>query len=337
MPVFLRNSWFSTTPPGFRAANASHTSRGLPALSLRSPAYERMEHVTSPDSPSRIVFIDVDGTILEHGSVIAPSTITAIRTARRRGHLVYLCTGRSAADIHPSVREIGFDGIVSNGGAFAVRLGADGAQEQLVAHLMPRPAVERMIGYFDDRGIHYFLQTDEGVYASGGIGALTEEFFRQRRERHAEDLRVLGLDADTAPLPVISYRPQSEVDISQVVKATFISADSDTVDRAQADLGDTFHVIPGSIPMPGGSNGEIAMRGVNKGAAILEVLGILGRDAADAVGIGDSWNDVEMFEVVGTSVAMGGADPALQAQADLVTSGVLDDGVHNALVRLGLV
>ena len=89
--------------------------------------------------------------------------------------------------------------------------------------------------------------------------------------------------------------------------------------------------------MPGGSNGEIAQLGVNKGSAIVEVLDALGLDAADSVGIGDSWNDVEMFEVVGTAVAMGGADPDLQAKADFVTSGVLDDGVHRALVRVGLV
>ena len=38
-----------------------------------------------------------------------------------------------------------------------------------------------------------------------------------------------------------------------------------------------------------------------------------------------------------TAVAMGGADPDLQAKADFVTSGVLDDGVHRALVRVGLV
>jgi len=293
--------------------------------------------MTTPDSGQRIVFIDVDGTILEHGSVIAPSTVAAIRTARRNGHLVYLCTGRSAADIHPDVRAIGFDGVISNGGAFGVRIDASGAEEQVLAHLMPRAVVDRMISYFEEHGIHYFLQTDDGVYASPGIGEMAEEFFRQRRDRHAEDLRALGMDDDDAPLPVISYRPLSEADLSQVVKSTFISADSASLDRAQADLGDTFHVIPGSIPLPGGSNGEIAMLGVNKGSAIVEVLDLLGLPAADAVGIGDSWNDVEMFEVVGTSVAMGGADPELQAKADLVTTGVLDDGVQGALVRLGLV
>lgn len=289
------------------------------------------------DTTPRIVFIDVDGTILEHGSVIAPSTVTAIRSARRAGHTVYLCTGRSAGDIHPAVREIGFDGVISNGGAFAVRIDDDGTEQPIAAHLMPRALTDRMLGYFDDRGIHYFLQTDDAVYASPGIGAAADEFFRQRRDRHAEDLRALGLDDDDAPLPAISYRPLDEVDLDQVVKATFISADSDTLARAQADLGDAFHVIPGSIPMPGGSNGEIAQLGVNKGSAIVEVLDALGLDAADSVGIGDSWNDVEMFDVVGTAVAMGGADPELQARADFVTTGVLDDGVHGALVRLGLV
>ena len=289
------------------------------------------------DTTPRIVFIDVDGTILEHGSVIAPSTVTAIRSARRAGHTVYLCTGRSAGDIHPAVREIGFDGVISNGGAFAVRIDDDGTERPIAAHLMPRALTDRMLGYFEDRGIHYFLQTDDAVYASPGIGAAADEFFRQRRDRHAEDLRALGLDDDDAPLPAISYRPLGEVDLDQVVKATFISADSDTLARAQADLGDAFHVIPGSIPMPGGSNGEIAQLGVNKGSAIVEVLDALGLDAADSVGIGDSWNDVEMFEVVGTAVAMGGADPELQARADFVTTGVLDDGVHDALVRLGLV
>jgi hypothetical protein len=106
------------------------------ASPLAVEACRRMDHVTSPDSPQRIVFIDVDGTILEHGTDHRPSP-SRDRAARRNGHLVYLCTGRSAGDINPSVRAIGFDGAITNGGAFAVRRAT--TEERLAAHLMPRP------------------------------------------------------------------------------------------------------------------------------------------------------------------------------------------------------
>jgi len=295
-----------------------------------------MDVVTSPASSSRIVFIDVDGTILEHGSVIAPSTVAAIRTARANGHLVYLCTGRSEGDIHPDVRAIGFDGAITNGGAFATR-----GDELLFAHTMPRADVERLIGYFEERGIHYFLQSNDSVYASPGVLQMMAEFLVQRAQRRAEDLKHIGADDGDLLDSVLReasdrYVPVADADLDAVAKAVFISSRSDSVDRAQDELGERFHVIPGSMPLPGGSNGEISLRGTNKGAAIVEVLGLLGLDAADAVGIGDSWNDVEMFEVCGTAVAMAGADPQLKSLADHVTTGVLDDGVRNALVALAL-
>ncbi|MCM3697004.1 Cof-type HAD-IIB family hydrolase [Microbacterium oleivorans] len=281
---------------------------------------------------TRIAFLDVDGTILEHGTAIADSTITAIRTARENGHLVYLCTGRAAGDIHPKVREIGYDGAITNGGAYAVR-----GDERLFADPMPREDTDRLISYFEAEDIDYFLQSDEAVYASEGVGAMLDEYFAERRKRHLEDARRLGQTDVVEPKPIVTYRPVHEADLDAIAKTTFISKRSDSVDKAQADLGERFHVIPGSIPLPGGSNGEIGLRGTTKGSAILRVLDILGLDAADAIGIGDSWNDAEMFDVVGSPVAMGNADPALKERAGNVTTDVLDDGVWNAFVKLGLV
>ncbi len=119
---------------------------------------------------TRIAFLDVDGTILEHGSLIAPSTVTAVRTARENGHLVWLCTGRSAGDIHPDVLAIGFDGAITNGGAYATRGEEPGDDALIVEHPMPRADVEAVERYFEAHGIHYFLQTHGGVYASAGMG-----------------------------------------------------------------------------------------------------------------------------------------------------------------------
>ncbi|EZP29253.1 Cof-type HAD-IIB family hydrolase [Microbacterium oleivorans] len=281
---------------------------------------------------TRIAFLDVDGTILEHGTAIADSTITAIRTARENGHLVYLCTGRAAGDIHRKVRDIGYDGAITNGGAYAVR-----GDELLFAEPMPREDTDRLISYFDSEDIDYFLQSNEAVYASEGVGGMLDVYFAERRKRHLEDARRLGQTDAVEPKPIVTYRPISEADLDKIAKTTFISKRSDSVDRAQTDLGERFHVIPGSIPLPGGSNGEIGLAGTNKGTAIVRVLDILGLDAADAVGIGDSWNDAEMFDVVGSPVAMGNADPALKERAGNVTTDVLDDGVWNAFVKLGLV
>jgi len=279
---------------------------------------------------TRIAFLDVDGTILEHGSLIAPSTVTAIRQARANGHLVWLSTGRSAGDVHPDVLAIGFDGAITNGGAYATR-----GDETLVEQPMPRADVELLERYFEAHGIHYFLQTHGGVFASEGMGAVMTAY---RRERHAERAAQLAEQGLTAEEPLWKEpRPVAEVDRDAVAKAVFVSPSIDTVHHAAAELGDGFHVIPGSIPLPGGSNGEIGQAGVTKGSAITAVLAQLGLSATDAIGIGDSWNDVEMFEVVGTPVAMGNAAPELQKLAGRVTTTVLDDGVHNAFAELGLI
>ena len=275
----------------------------------------------------RIAFLDVDGTILDHGKVIADSTVAAIRSARAAGTLVYLATGRAAGDIHPDVAAIGFDGAITNGGAYATS-----GDTTIVADPMPRDAVEVLVAYFETHSILFFLQTNDAVYASPRVQAAIAGYMRQWLGAHGEPD-----EPQTAPQGAPRFRDLAEIDLDGVAKAVFISDATDTVECAAADLGDLFHVVPGSMPLPGGSNGEIGMRGTTKGSAIVAVLAHLGIDPADAIGIGDSWNDVEMFEVCGVGIAMGNASDELKRLADEVTTSVRADGIWNAFVRHGLV
>ncbi|WGE74945.1 HAD hydrolase family protein [Actinobacillus equuli] len=55
----------------------------------------------------KIIFLDVDGTLVDYQNRIPPSAIHAIRQARQNGHLVYLCTGRSRAEMQPQLWDIG--------------------------------------------------------------------------------------------------------------------------------------------------------------------------------------------------------------------------------------
>ena len=56
---------------------------------------------------SKLIFLDVDGTLVDYHNRIPVSAIKAIRQARKVGHLVYVCTGRSKAEMQPELWEIG--------------------------------------------------------------------------------------------------------------------------------------------------------------------------------------------------------------------------------------
>lgn len=61
----------------------------------------------------KIIFFDIDGTLTkETDGTIPESCISAIRKARKRGHLMYINTGRCFQNVEPRFQEIGFDGIV---------------------------------------------------------------------------------------------------------------------------------------------------------------------------------------------------------------------------------
>ncbi len=285
-----------------------------------------MDAVT-PASPSsrRIVFLDVDGTIMEHGKRVAVSTVEAIRAARAAGHLVFLSTGRSEAHLPTVVTDIGFDGAVTNSGADA-RIG----ERVVLARTLPLALTERMLEVFEGLGIGYLLQTNDGVFSEDRMTGMLAEFRRalDRQASGPEDL-MSGLARETFP-------DVAEAELDAVTKAVFMSERPDALELIRDRLGAEFHVVPGSIPLPGGSNGEVNQAGITKGAAIEIVLADLGIDPADAVAIGDSWNDIEMFDVCGLAIAMGNASPDVQAHADEVTTGVDDDGIRNAFARHGL-
>ena len=285
--------------------------------------------MTSP----RIAFLDVDGTLIDSGEVIAPSTIEAVQTARANGHLVYLSTGRASVEIYPVIRNIGFDGAISAGGGFA-----EIGDELVISRTMPEAAVARMVGFYEESGYDFYLQAFDELYPSPGVRARFASYLQDDQERRGETRTDLEAVTDTTEHPALKafadVRPLSHTGIA---KSVFLAGDLRAFDRVTTALGADFHVITGTIPHMGKGSGEVTLGGVNKGSTLLQLLDRLGIDAASAIGIGDSTNDIEMLQVCGVGIAMGNATDAVKAHADEVTTSVLDDGVWNAFRRHGLI
>jgi Cof subfamily protein (haloacid dehalogenase superfamily) len=281
----------------------------------------------------RIAFLDVDGTLIDSGEVIAPSTIEAVQTARANGHLVYLSTGRASVEIYPAIRDIGFDGAISAGGGFA-EIGDD----LVISRTMPEEAVARMVGFYEESGYDFYLQAFDELFPSPGVRGRFATYLEDDQERRGERRTDLESVTDSDEHPALqafaNVRPLSYTGIA---KSVFLAGDLTAFDRVSAALKGEFHVITGTIPHMGNGSGEVTLDGVNKGTTILQVLDRLGLDSASAIGIGDSTNDIEMLQVCGVGIAMGNATDVVKAHADEVTTSVLDDGVWNAFRRHGLI
>ncbi|UZE92163.1 MAG: phosphoglycolate phosphatase [Methanosarcinales archaeon] len=76
---------------------------------------------------------------------------------------------------------------------------------------------------------------------------------------------------------------------------------------------------------------HIKNKHINKGIGLKKVAELLGLSTQDTVAIGDSENDIEMFNVAGFKVAVGNADPRLKQMASLVTKGKYGAGVAEAI------
>ena len=70
-----------------------------------------MDKTSNMDNTTKkVIFLDIDGTLaIPEETVPVPSALDVIRKARKKGHYVFLCTGRSYC-LMSHFMEFGFDG-----------------------------------------------------------------------------------------------------------------------------------------------------------------------------------------------------------------------------------
>ena len=54
----------------------------------------------------KVIFIDIDGTLLDYENKLPASADRAIKEARKNGHRVYICTGRSEVEVYDYIWDI---------------------------------------------------------------------------------------------------------------------------------------------------------------------------------------------------------------------------------------
>ncbi len=260
----------------------------------------------------RCFAIDLDGTLLnkEHG--ISDANQVAIKKRQDKGDIVTIVTGRAAFDARRILAQHGLDCPV---------IGANGAEVEVGQgrrYFLNRSSsrtiweIVRSTNVF----IHIYLQDNillpqfSLAALQGGDRAFQEAIQAQLTQYGVEEVDEIAID---------------QLD---VIKFMFVSPDRWRLEHLEQQL---LQLKICSVTRSGAYNLEVMANGVTKGTALQDIARAYRMTLEDIIAIGDNQNDLPMFEVAGTSIAMGNAETSVKSKATYLTSNHDEDGVAEAL------
>ena len=282
----------------------------------------------------KLLFFDIDGTLVGFDQKMPASTREALFRAREKGHRLFLCTGRCRTQIYPwLLSDYPFDGLVMCAGANVYA-----GDKQIFHRTFGPERMKALLGFLEEAKASYLVQNEYGVVMtqrclqsearimSGFLGSqVAGNDFQAAFEKVLGRMRV----DDT-----LAAEPEKFPDIETVI----YHGSPLTVEEMQRKfepLG--IKITEASIQKPSPYDGEVTVLGVTKREGMQAVEQYYGLGRADTVAFGDGPNDLPMLEYAGIGVCMGDGAESAKAKADLVTDALAEDGLLHAMERLGLI
>ncbi|NTV79650.1 MAG: Cof-type HAD-IIB family hydrolase [Clostridiales bacterium] len=274
----------------------------------------------------KIIFIDVDGTLVDYNNNLPKSAVVAIRKARENGHKVYICTGRSKAEVYQNIWDIGLDGMIGGNGSYVEDHGS-----VIMHQMITEEQARRIVDWLHERRLEFYLESNNGLFAS--------EKFEQNAEDAIKKYGKYKGDPTAEQLSVRKVFPE------MIFGGNLYRDDLNKVSyllNSYQDFLDTREQFPDLENGTWGGKGEEALFGdlgikdINKANAIDHLLNYLKADRKDTIAFGDARIDIPMLEFCEIGVAMGSGGNEIKEMADFITDDVDKDGLYNAFVRYQL-
>ena len=274
---------------------------------------------------AKVIFIDVDGTLVSYENVLPPSAVEAIRTARKNSHKVYICTGRSRAEVYQNIWDIGLDGMIGGNGSYVE------SDEKIIMHqVISVEDAKHIVDWLHNRKLEFYLESNAGLFASENFETCGENVIQEYSARKGKNLKTVR---ECFPEMIFGEKNLYRDDLNKV--SFILESYQDYLDAVK----EFPHLKVGTWGGAGETAlfGDIGVANIDKAHAIDVLLKYLGADKKDTIAFGDAKIDIPMFEYceIGVAVASGGDE--IKAVADFVTDAVADDGIYNAFKKLNLI
>ncbi|WP_079529015.1 Cof-type HAD-IIB family hydrolase [Halobacillus hunanensis] len=278
----------------------------------------------------KMIAIDLDGTLLNSHSSISKENIAAIKKAQARGIEVVIATGRAEFD----VREV-----FKNTGVLTWVIGANGATmnqpngEYFDATSIDPKDGKEILQWLEQEEFYYEVFSDSAILTpQNGRELLNIELDRVRSANPKADISDLKLAMNKqfgqqGFLHVKSYQEILAADVPLYNVLAF-SFDQDKLATGwrQFEAHDDLTLVSSSL-----HNFELEHKDASKGNALRRLADFKGISLQDTGVIGDSPNDLSMFEAAGHSAAMANAHDLVKKAGDFITKSNDEHGVAHII------
>lgn len=263
----------------------------------------------------RMLFMDLDGTLLNDRKEITPGNRKALEAALERGHGVVIATGRPLKSAMDQAHKLELDKpgcyLIAYNGAMIYDWEKNA---QVFARTLDIPTVLDIFDYVNPRGIH--LQTYD-TWQVLVEPKCDDAIVRKYCDLIIMDYRVIDdvhTDVKEEPVKVLIIEPENLPAIQQLQKDLEVKF---------AGKVDTFFSNPTYL--------EVVPAGMSKGEAVKMLCQMLNVPIENAVAVGDAANDLSMIQMAGIGVAMANGTEDVKAVANYVT---LCDNNHDGIAEV---
>ncbi len=258
----------------------------------------------------KLVFTDVDGTLVTKEKILTERAIAAVKELRKRGIVFAVTSGRPPKGMAMLIEPLAIDTPIAgfNGG-----LWTNPDLSEIEARTLPRDVTEKAISLIEKAGLDAWLYSgnDWLIHKKDAPHAAREEW-------------------------TVKFPPKVVADygdaLDKAVKIVGVSDDLDAVEKCekavQDALGDTASAARSQPYYLDVTHPE-----ANKGFAVSWLSKRLNIPLEQIVTLGDQPNDVHMFKRSGMSIAMGNSSEAVRGAATHVSSSSEEEGFASGLER----
>lgn len=258
----------------------------------------------------KILFLDIDGTLLRPDDTIEDSSKKAIAEVKKKGIEVFLATGRPLHEISHIAEELNIESFIGYNGAYAIHKGEDIFRAPMLSS-----TVQKYVDIAKNNEHELVLYTHEENIFSDLESPIVKEFISAF---HLHKNNSYSLDVIDKILGI------TLINLSENEPALYEKEDP-SIHLSQVNVDGLRHCY------------DVIRDNVNKGIAVQHILELLSLPTEAAIAFGDGMNDKEMLELVGEGFAMGNGHPDLFQYAKYKTTKVTNSGIYNGLKSLGLV